>query len=222
MVKTHYTDAWIDRYLRDELTAEDEMRFETALLESPELQSDLEAALAVRRALEIEMQADRAAPPVETPAVEGQTPWIPMALTGSLVVVVLSGVMYWNVSHEMADLRNGMQALERPHSHEVLVPLDIMRSASTDIPEAVIYKPTGGEFIALDIELTAIAREAGHLRMALRSPEGLEVATWHASASANGRVRSSFDPEFLPEGQVWLEVQDSEGTMLDRRLLEFR
>lgn len=247
MVNTEYTNAWIDRYLRNELTAEDETRFETALLESPQLQADLEAAMALRHLLVVEEDAmtRNAGAGSESGAFVGtvvgplsgpeesdtetdagatmiSTPWMPMALTGSLILVVLSGVMYWNVSHEMATLRTGIETLSHTHGPEIVVPLDIMRSAGMDIPEAIIHKPENGSFIVLDIELTDAAIAADRLHMALTDTAGDELAAWVAERDADGRSRASFDPEFLPTGVVWLEMRDNAGGLMDRRLLEFR
>lgn len=221
MVDIDYTKAWIDRYLRNELTAEDETRFETALLESRELQDDLETSMAIRRLVQLDVEAQ--APGSDSGQLpELHMPWMTIGITASLVLAVLSGVMYWNVSHEVATLRNGMQEFGKPHAHEIVVPLDIMRSASLDVPEAIIHKPGEDTYIVLDIELTQAALNAGAVRMALREPDGAELAAWYAGAVEDGRVKSYFDAEYLPDGRAWLEMTDETGRLLDRRVLEFR
>lgn len=222
MVSTEYTNAWIDRYLRDELTDADEARFETALLESPRLQDELEAALAVQRLLKLEARASEPEPDEGGSPSGLRLPWFTMALCASLIVAVLSGVMYWDINREIADMRTGIKEPGALRAQDVLVPLDIMRSASQDLPEAIIHRPDDGGDIVLDIELTATAVEADRLHMALRDPDGSEVAIWTAGPIRDGRVRAAFDAEFLPAGQVWLEMSDESGHLLDRRLLEFR
>ena len=220
MFNTEYTNAWIDRYLRNELTAEDEARFENALLESRQLQDDLESALAVRRVLRLEARSQEAK---EDPAATGaRFPWFTMALCASLILAVLSGVMYWNVSHEVANLRSDVEGLGEPHANALIVPLDIMRSAGQDLPEAIIHKPADGTFVTLDIELSETAVAANAIHLLFRDERGAELAAWHHGAIENGRVRASFDAKHLPEGRVWLEVTDTNDRVLDRRLLEFR
>jgi hypothetical protein len=145
-----------------------------------------------------------------------------MALCASLVLAVLSGVMYWNVNHEVADLRSGVDGLGKPHANVLVVPLDIMRSAGQDLPEAIIHKPAHGTFVTLDIELSEAAVAANAIHLLFRDDRGAELAAWHPGAIESGRVRASFDAKHLPKGRVWLEVTDTNDRVLDRRLLEFR
>ena len=42
---------WVDRYVRDELSVEEIAAFELALLDSPEMQKELETTLALRQLL---------------------------------------------------------------------------------------------------------------------------------------------------------------------------
>jgi hypothetical protein len=42
---------WVDRYVRDELSVEEIAAFELALLDSPEMQQELETTLALRQLL---------------------------------------------------------------------------------------------------------------------------------------------------------------------------
>ncbi len=51
MHNTGETTVLIDRYLRNELLADEEAAFEAQLLESPHLQLQLETAMAIRQAL---------------------------------------------------------------------------------------------------------------------------------------------------------------------------
>ena len=222
MVDAEYCRAWIDRYLRNELSAEDETRFENALLTSAKLQDELESTLAIRRVLQLETDAPEPQRQARAAASRLPFPWVTVALAARLVLAVLSGLMYWYVSHEMANLRSGLETLVRPHAHQIVVPLDIMRSAGEDLPEAIIHKPAASASVVLDIELSAVAVAAGSLQLMLKDTAGAELATWHETVQDDGRVRSVFDAEFLPRGLVWLEISDRHGSLLDRRLLEFR
>jgi len=51
MHKPEQKSDWVDRYMRNGLTTEEEAVFETALLDSPDLQLQLETALGIRQAV---------------------------------------------------------------------------------------------------------------------------------------------------------------------------
>lgn len=214
---------WVDRYLRERLSAEDEAAFEEALLESPELQTELEAALALRAIL---AQGSEGAPgqaAAEPPARPFERPagWQPVALAATVVLAVLSTVMWWKTGNESADLQRQLKALAQPRDEVLTVPVPIMRSAGGRTPDVIVQKPQGRAAVLLDIELGLAAREYATLDFALVDPNGKSLLAWQSAPTADGRATAVIATEQIPASRVWLHISDADGNTLERRLLEF-
>lgn len=222
MPEHSYDSEWIDRYLRNELAADQEAEFETALLESAQLQQDLEAAMAIRQALILE---DELRDPVSDDArneiMAGGSRWQSLALAASVILAVFSTTMYWRVSNQAAGLESRIAVLQNPRGTVVTVPVDIMRSSGSRAPDVIVRKPEGAALIVLDIEATQSVLGLDRVQLALRDGEGQRLFSWAASPDASGRIRSALDASSLPAGKLWLEM-GREDEVLDRRLLEFR
>ena len=222
MDNSEYSDDWIDRYLRNELSADKEAEFETMMLGSPELQRRLETAMAVQQALlwDDELGESGQAEPLQD--LDARNNWQPFALAASLVLAVFSTTMYWKISIEAAAFQSEIAALNQPRTGVVMVPVDIMRSAGSQTPDVIIRKPEGNALLALDIELSHATQAANLARLSFRDPQGVELISWESGNIENSRVIAVFNAKQLPNGRVWLEMTDVQGKVIDRRLLEFR
>lgn len=222
MAEHPYDSEWIDRYLRNELTEDQEAEFETALLDSTELQQELESAMGVRQALLLDEELPAAVTAEEADGVMAGGPrWQSLAMAASLVLAVFSTTMYWRVSNQAAGLESEIAALRQPNGNVLTVPVDIMRSSSERTPDVIVRKPEGSAMVLLDIEASQAVIGLDRVHVALREPEGEEVYSWTASPDSRGRIRSVLNAESLPTGKLWLEMGSGD-EVLDRRLLEFR
>ncbi|HLF31695.1 MAG TPA: hypothetical protein VI566_11785 [Xanthomonadales bacterium] len=212
---------WVDRYLRNELMGDEAAIFETALLDSPDLQLQLETSIGIRQALllEAEMGETEKAYPPSGP--DARNNWQPVALAASVVLAVFSTTMYWKVSNEAGMLQSEIIAMSQPRTTVLTVPVDIMRSASSQTPDVIIHKPEGNALLVLDLELSPAVAAMGQVRMSLRDSQAVELFAWDSGVFDNGRVTAAFDSRMLPNGKVWLEMSDGQGRVIDRRLLEF-
>lgn len=218
-------ELWVDWYLRDELSAEDEEAFETAMLESPALQQELETALAIRGALQKDSMPEHPSPGVSDPMPEkrmGGAAWRPLALAAAVALAVLSTVMWWKSGIESADLERRLQAHAQPRTDVLTVAVPIMRSASGQSPDVIVQKPAGQAAILLDIELGLQARQEPQLGFELTDSDGGQVLSWQASPASDGRATALINSEQIPASRLWLRISDGEGNLLERRLLEFR
>ena len=217
-----YNEEFIDRYMRSELSADKEAEFETSMLDSPELQQQLETAMAVREALlwDDELGQSGQAEPLQD--LDARNNWQPFALAASVVLAVFSTTMYWKISIEAAAFQSEIAALNQPRTGVVMVPVDIMRSAGSQTPDVIIRKPEGNALLALDIELSHATQAANLARLSFRDPQEVELISWEAGNIENGRIVAVFNAKQLPNGRVWLEMTDVQGKLVDRRLLEFR
>lgn len=222
MAEHHYDSEWIDRYLRNELTEEQEAEFETALLDSTQLQQDLEAAMGVRQALLLdeELPARDTGEALDGPMAAGSR-WQSLAMAASVVLAVFSTTMYWRESNQAAGLQSEIAALRQPRGNVLTVPVDIMRSGTDQTPDVIVRKPEGAAIIVLDIEASQAVIGLDTIQMDLREPQGQVLLSWTARADSGGRIRSALDVSTLPAGKLWLEMGQGE-KVLDRRLLEFR
>ena len=221
MHKPEQKSDWVDRYMRNGLTTEEEAVFETALLDSPDLQLQLETALGIRQAvmLHAELGATEKAYPPST--LDARNHWQPLALAASVVLAVFSTTMYWQVSNKAGMLQSEITAMSQPRTSVLTVPVDIMRSADSQTPDVMVQKPEGNALLVLDVELGPAVAALGQVRMSLRDAQALELLAWDSGRFDDGRATVAFDARKLPDGKVWLEMADGQGQVIDRRLLEF-
>ena len=218
MVKTEFNGNWVDRYLRNELNAEDEAAFETALFDSPELQQQLETALAIRQSFELDDRVNKQSVLQHSGR---RSHWQPLALAASVVLAAFSTTMYWKVSNEVVGLQSEIKQLNQPRAGLLTVPVDIMRSAGSQTPDVIIQKPAVSSAVVLDIELSSAVDGLDSINAALVDDQGAELLSWESSRTPLGRSQVVFSSSQLPNGRVWLEMSDKQGKVLDRRLLEF-
>jgi hypothetical protein len=211
---------FLDRYVRGELSEEDESEFEIALLDSPELQAELQTVLAIRQALRLDAESEPPGSELSTDVLQGANNWQPFALAASLLLAVFSTTMYWKVSNETASLQQQLESFKQPNTDVVTVSIDIMRS-SGNRPAAIIQKPAPRSLMILEIELGEKSREQTSVRSSLKDESDQVLSTWTSEVMGWGGTSVAFLADNLPDGQVWLEIADVNGELLERRLLEF-
>ena len=213
---------WVNRYVRNELTVDEIVGFEQALMDSPDIQRDLESVLGLREALLL--QPEQSIPPADLlpEALSGGGNWKSAALAASVILAVFSTVMFWKVSNDSAELHRQLDLLSQPRSIVLKVPVDIMRSAGSRTPDVVARIPEGHAAILLDIQLTPRSLQQPSLFFNMVDETGATVASWSATSFANGRAEVLLNSEQVPALPVWLEISSDEGQLLERRLLEFR
>lgn len=211
----------VDRYLRNEMMADEEEDFEATLLDSSELQLQLETAMAISQVVQMTNEHALSDAEQPSPALDASINWQPVALAASVVLAVFSTTMYWKVSSDAGALRSEINYLSQPRTAVLTVPLDIMRSASSETPDVIIQKPAGNTLLVLDVELSPAVMALGEARMTLRDAQAAELLSWDSNRFESGRITAAFDTHNLPDGRVWLEMSDSQGQVVDRRLIEF-
>lgn len=210
----------IDRYLRNELSAEEESAFEQALLESTELQEALEAALALREAIRLDSAAMSSGGGEPDRLLKGTSNWQPFAMAASVLLAIFSTTMFWKVSQESTELRGRVQALNKPYAVVQKISVDIMRSGG-NAPDIIIQKPGEHALVLLEIELSPLGQQQSSVHMTMRDESQSDILDWTSSVNGQRVVSVAIPSQDLPEGRVWLELADSEGKIFDRRLLEF-
>jgi len=222
MAKQTSNQKWVDRYIRDELAVEETVEFEQALMESPAMQQDLEASLALREALLLEPEQSVTQDGLLPEPLSGGGNWQTMALAASVLLAAFSTVMFWKVSNDTAGLRSQLDLLSQPRTEVLTVPVNIMRSVGSLSPDVIIQKPAGHSAILLDIELGPTAVEFENLEFELVDDGGAPITSWIAAPTRSGRARVLLNNEQVPSARLWLQISSSEGQVLERRLLEFR
>lgn len=222
MSKPAFDSRWIDRYLRNELSEAETESFETALLESSELQDELETAIALQQALMHDSEPVPEQISTEPGPLEARGNWQPLAMAASLVLAVSSTVLFWKAHNETQNLQHQLEELGRPVSGIVRAPIDIMRSSGQDVPDVIIQKPGPGKLLEFDIQLSPSLAGEESLIMRLLDSEGSEQLSWPIDTDGSGRVSVILRPAMLPDGLSRLEMSDTQGQFSDTRLLEFR
>ncbi len=211
----------VDRYLKDELSPEEEAAFEERLLDDPELQVELESALAIRETLKAESQLESDAGYPATKAAHSNS-WAPLAMAASVVLAVVSTTLYWRSSVETGMLQEQLDALQAPRTSVLKVKVDIMRSSGSVTPDRIIQKPKGNGAIFLDIELSENLKEVEQVQFQLVPKNGEPVFSWLASP-ISGRSSVILDVMAIPTGMMYLDMSEpGNEASSDRRLLEFR
>jgi hypothetical protein len=212
---------WVDRYVRDELSEDEVVAFEERLLEDPGLQRELEAVLAIRKALQLD--AELPSEPAQWAKTKpGANQWSSMAIAASVVLAIVSTTFYWRTSVEAGRLQEQVNALQAPRTAVLNVPVNIMRTAGDASPDAIVQVPAGNGVIVLDIELSAHFQSLASIDFRLQA-DGLEEALkWTAPPSSSGRARVVLFSETIPGGRAHLQISNPSGDLTETRLLEFR
>lgn len=220
MANHMYDSNYLDRYLRNELSAEEEAELETVLLDSPELQDELEAAMALREALRLDEEAKSFDNEEPANLLEGRNNWQTLALAASVLLAVFSTTMFWKVSNESAALQQQIDTMGQPFSDVLTVSVDIMRSGG-NVPDVVVQKPRSNALLLLEIELNPRGQQLDEIRMTLRDESRSELLAWTSAVHGQDYVTVAIPSRQVPDGRVWLEMSESNGEVFDRRLLEF-
>lgn len=226
MTKKDITGDWVDRYVRDELSAEDELAFEEQLLEDPALQQQVEAALGIKEALKLdELDEDNQ----DSTTVDGPlqpkasgNSWTPLAFAASVLLAVASTTLLWRANIESDGLRQQLNEMQQPRTNMLKISVDIMRSAGNGTPDIIIQKPALRGIIALDIELSSRFSQLDEITFQLSEENGNSFVTWAGRPSSDGRASVILNSESIPAGKVVLTMTSPDEQSKETRLMEFR
>ncbi|MGB5291467.1 MAG: hypothetical protein WBN41_08455 [Lysobacterales bacterium] len=216
---------WVDRYIRNQLSAEEEAEFEVRMLQSKELQQHLQTAMALKESLKLDEEIGKSS---ARPPLTGQSRmknrWRDMAIAASVMIALGSSAGLVVSRYQTDRLEQQIAELNQPATAVLLVPVHIMRSSEPGSSHVIVQKPPGRALIQLDIELSgqALAQAQPFLQFALVNDKERPVLTWQASPLANGRATVLLRNDQVPAGNVRLEISDQGGNVLERHLLEFR
>jgi hypothetical protein len=143
-------------------------------------------------------------------------------LAASVLLAVTSTTLLWRASIESDELRQQLEALKQPRSNVLNVPVDIMRSTTSNAPDVIIQKPEGQGAIVLDIELSSQFSQLDQVDFELREENGGRLLAWRSNASPGGRVSVVLNSESVPDGRVILAMTSPGFQPEETRLLEFR
>jgi len=200
-----FDSGWVDRYVRNELSTDDEMTFEAALFDSPALRGDVEAALSLQSLLQIEEAAD-------TPAAEpnerrpGHLRLPPLAMAASFLVGVLGVSMWLQRASDITDLELQVAELQRPYSDVSIRRLDVMRSSGST-PAHLVRKPAEGGLLVLDVELSASTRDYPKLEVSLLDADGASMGGWRGSIADRERITLAIPSSRLSAGEAAIEIK---------------
>ncbi len=210
-----------DRYVRNKLSPSAVEEYEVRMLESPELQKELEEALLLQRALESDEQVTGLTR-TERSELSRYSHWKSVALAASFFLAVISLVLFLDSRGTTNALRRQLDELTQPRTQVLHVPVPIMRSANSTIPDVIVQLPDGYSIIMLDIELGTKSRTAPTLTFILNNDDRAPVLTWTAKPKTDGKSTVALNSEQISAGQSWLIISSAAGEELERRLLEFR
>ena len=221
MTDHKFNSDWVYRYIRDQLSAGEQAAFEEALLEDTELQSEVEACLAIRETLKRE--TDRLQVPTKSvPKSASSNVWTSWAMAASVLLAVVSTSALWRINIENNTMQSQIEALQLPRTDVLRVSLDIMRSSGGSTPDAIIRKPPGRSAILLDIELSPRFQELDRVDFSLQREDGEPVFNWSAEPGRDGYASVVLNSESVPEGVLYLHISGSRGRLVEKRSLEFR
>ncbi len=216
----------IHRYLRDELTEQEASAFEVAVLESPELQDELEAAMAVQhsfkmaeaKGVEVSGQPAKGGN-LQVSADKKRTMSLPQwSLAASVVIAAASLLFFWQARQQIGELEHSIasQNLARPGAG---LTLPVMRAGSTQA--FVVQRPASGSIVNLGVEVAANSAQTPLQLAFMTVAEQQVLYRWNGIPDAENTVSKAIDARFFPVGRVWLVIRDADGELLERRLLEF-
>lgn len=221
MAEHQFNKDWVDRYVRNKLSSEDEIAFEIALLEDQHLQAEVESTMAIRETLKRVANASQLA----TTSVARKMPlgslttW---ALAASVLLAIVSTGLAWRFNIDNSVMQSQIEAMQSPLTNLLRVPVDIMRSSGNNTPDVVIQKPSGRSAIVLDIELSGRFQKLDLVDFSLRREDDDLLLVWSATPDRNGYVSVMLQSETIPDGKVFLYISDVHGQLVEKRLLEFR
>ncbi|RLA50732.1 MAG: hypothetical protein DRR42_12280 [Gammaproteobacteria bacterium] len=210
-----------DRYIRNKLSPAENIEFEQRLLESRELQNEVEEALILQKALRLEKTLINESKHGTYEVNRISPVWMKWALAASTVLAIVSISFYFVENAERKLLVDQVASLGQPRTGVVSASIKIMRSADSHIPEAIIQLPTQDSILLLEVELGTHSRAEKKLNFAFQSDNDSTILAWTGVVDEHGMSSVAIDSERVPSGLVWLVVSGKEKIALERRLLEF-
>ena len=212
----------VDRYVRNEMTGDEEADFELRILKSPQLQEHVQIALAIKESFKLEeMLGESYSGTNNTNRYNPGNSWVQMTLAASVLLAVVSTLMWAKFNVESNQLKRQIAELNRPQTSVLTVPVSIMRSSGSGTSGVIVQKPSDGSIIQMDIELSAQSQAQDLLRFTLVSSASEPFIRWQESPTTNGGLTVLIRSEQIPTGLVQLQISDVAGNILDRYFLEF-
>ncbi len=211
-----------DRYVRNKLTPAEVEAYELQMMDSPELQDELEEALLLKEALKLGRAGSEVPKDSGVVANDSGSRWMPWALAASVTLMLVSSYLYVSNWSETKLLKNQLASLSQPRSEVLFATVKIMRSAGNAVPDSIIQLPERSVMVMLEIELGSRSRNVQNLLFSFESEGQATGLNWIGSPDASGLTTVAINSEQIPLGMVWLVVSASDGEVLERRLLEFR
>jgi hypothetical protein len=207
------------QYVRNKLSPARVEEYELRLLESPELQDELEEALMLQQALKLDESRSAENKHSETAKRPNRMHW---ALAASIALMLVSAYFHLTARNESNLLKDQVAALSEPRSEVLFATVKIMRSSSNSVPESIIQLSDQNSTVLLEIELGGRSRTAHALLFSFESENEPGNLTWTGSPDTRGLATVAIYSEQIPLGLVWLVVSSTDGEVLERRLLEFK
>ncbi|KAA9134109.1 hypothetical protein F3N42_00745 [Marinihelvus fidelis] len=203
----------VDLYVAGALSDEETAEFELQMMSSTELQDEVEAALALRVAVEKAPGADGTSEAIRATG-RFSAPMARYATAASVLLAIVSVALFWRSNSEVRTLREMLDTTGAPYSSVVQVRLDsgAMRSAGTPGNVRVIQVPPqdGLVLFSLDVPLELAASPAVDLELAFSSGHpSLDLA---ATPQPNGKVLVAIPARSVPTGRATLLLRSTNGT----------
>lgn len=215
MVDRIFDSGWVERYVLNQLSEDDEMAFEEALFGSEDLRRDVEAALALQSVLTLDERMGEEPSSGSGEVARLPPAWQPLATAASLLAGALGLVMWYSSSLELASLRGQISELNRTPQEVVIKRIDLTRSSGPGSGTPV-RKPAGDALLVLDIELSPGTIERERVRVDLINDGGQVIASWSGDTMSRDRVSMGVRSGHLPDnGALSLEFRSPGGELLE-------
>lgn len=211
-----------DKYVRNKLSSAEIKEYELRMLDSPQLQDELEEALILQQALKLDNAESNNLQESMGAEIANRSNWMQWALAASIALMLVSSYFHVSTWSKTNLLKNQVALLSKPRSEVFLATVKIMRSASNAVPDSIIQLPKRDSTIILEIELGGRSRSAQALLFSFESENELADLSWEGSPNADGLTTVAINSEQIPFGLVWLVVSSKSGEVFERRLLEFK
>jgi hypothetical protein len=201
-----FDSGWVDRYVCNQLTSDEELEFEGALFDSPALRGDVEAALSLQSLLQMEGEAGEVPVAETVSARTRQMPMQSLAMAASLLVGVIGVSLWLYRASDIDELQRQVAELQSPYSEVSIRRLDVLRSSGATSGH-LVRKPGAGGLLVLDVELSASAKRYPELEISLRDASGAALGSWHGTTADRERVTLAIPARQLAAGDAKLEMR---------------
>jgi len=210
------------RYVRNKLLPAEVEEYEQRMLDSPELQDELEEVLLLQQALQFGKTESVKLQDSATWKTGGRPARIQWALAASVTILLASAYLLVSSWSEKSVLINQVASLSKPRPDVLVATVKIMRTAGNSVPDSIIQLPDKKTTVMLEIELGSRSRGARSLLFSFESENAPGNLSWVGSPDKGGLTTVAINSEQIPLGLVWLIVSATDGAVLERRLLEFK